>query len=113
MALTMTKDLSKFLLDYYVRRVLIFVILYSSRTPGSRQPSPAEEALTRPTTLLDPATHAYHQQHLQHNMFNASMEQQHHNNQLNSYHPLMNHQLQAPHMNGVGGMQLPQVIRYN
>lgn len=42
-------------------------------------------------------------------MFNAGMEQ-HHNNQLNSYHPLMNHQMQAPHMNGVGGMQVQQVL---
>lgn len=93
---------------FYVPNVL--PLCFYSRTPGSRQPSPAEEALTltRPTTLLA-ATHAYHQQHLQHNMFNASMEQ-HHNNQLNSYHPLMNHQMQAPHMNGVGGMQVQQVI---
>ena len=38
------------------------------------------------------------------------MEQHHHNNQINSYHPqLMNPQMQNPHMNGVGGMQVQQV----
>ncbi|KAJ6636061.1 Maternal protein pumilio [Pseudolycoriella hygida] len=79
-----------------------------NRTPGSRQPSPAEESLNRSATLLDPATqHSFHQhQHLQH-MLNASMD--HHNNQLNShsYHPqMMNHQMQGPVMNG--GMQVAQ-----
>lgn len=84
-----------------------------SRTPGSRQPSPAEESLSRSATLLDPATqHSYHQhqhqhQHLQH-MLNAGME--HHNNHSHSYHPqIMNHQMQGPVMNGVGGMQVTQV----
>lgn len=81
----------------------------NSRTPGSRQPSPAEES--RSATLLDPATqHSFHQhQHLQH-ILNAGMD--HHNSQLNShsYHPqMMNHQMQGPVMNGVGNMQVAQV----
>ncbi|XP_037036673.1 maternal protein pumilio isoform X3 [Bradysia coprophila] len=81
-----------------------------NRTPGSRQPSPAEESLNRSATLLDPATqHSFHHhQHLQH-MLNAGMD--HHNNQLNShsYHPqMMNHQMQGPVMNGVGGMPVAQ-----
>lgn len=82
---------------------------FYSRTPGSRQPSPAEEALTRPTTLMDPTTQAYHQQHLQHMLNQANMD--HHGGQLNSYHPqMMNHQMQGPVMNGVGGMQVAQVF---
>lgn len=86
-------------------------LFINSRTPGSRQPSPAEESLNRSATLLDPATqHSFHQhQHLQH-MLNAGMD--HHNGQLNShsYHPqMMNHQMQGPVMNGVGGMQVAQV----
>lgn len=43
-------------------------------------------------------------------MLNAGMD--HHNSQLNShsYHPqMMNHQMQGPVMNGVGGMQVAQV----
>lgn len=39
------------------------------------------------------------------------MDHHTHASQLNSYHPqLMNHQIQGPVMNGVGGLQVPQVI---
>ncbi|XP_030374161.1 maternal protein pumilio-like [Scaptodrosophila lebanonensis] len=89
-----------------------------NRTPGSRQPSPAEETLPRPPTLLDPSQH-------------GSFPQMPHFNQM-----LMDHaqsmggglggvgvggggngnyphqqmaqmsQLQPPMMNGVGGMPM-------
>lgn len=35
-----------------------FSTSHYSRTPGSRQPSPAEETLPRPPTLLDPSQHS-------------------------------------------------------
>lgn len=86
----------------------LFISIHKcSRTPGSRQPSPAEEAVTRPQTLLDP--NAFHHQQFQH-MLNASMEHHTHAGQLNSFHPpLMNHQMQGAVMNGVNGLQVPQV----
>lgn len=60
---------------------------------------------------MDPASHSYHQQHLQH-MLNAAAAaaaaaaaggmEQHHPGQLNSYHPqIMNHQMQGPVINGM------------
>lgn len=97
-----------FLVNFFHKTNAFFVLEWNySRTPGSRQPSPAEEAVTRPQTLLDP--NAFHQQHFQH-MLNASMDHHNHGGQLNSFHPpLMNHQMQGQVMNGVGGLQVPQV----
>lgn len=93
-----------------IYKTIFIYFSQNSRTPGSRQPSPAEESLNRSATLFDPATqHSFHQHHMQH-MLSAGMD--HHNNQLNShsYHPQMiNHQMQGPVMNGVGGMQVAQV----
>lgn len=85
-------------------------LFYHSRTPGSRQPSPAEESVQRPQTLLDP--NAFHQQHFQH-MLNAGMDHHQHAGQLNSYHPpIMNHQMPGTVMNGVGGLQVQvRIIR--
>ncbi|XP_055695961.1 maternal protein pumilio isoform X3 [Lutzomyia longipalpis] len=89
-----------------------------NRTPGSRQPSPAEEALTRPSGLLDPTGQvgsAYPQLPLQH-MLGASDPQG--VGQLNSYHhaaqlAAMN-QMQGPVMNGVSGMhQVAQNFQQN
>lgn len=83
---------------FFYFHFFIFVDHRYSRTPGSRQPSPADEAITRPQTLLDPAT-SYHQQQFQH-MLNSNMDL--------PYHPtMMNHQMQGPVMNG--GLQVPQV----
>lgn len=88
---------------FFERNLLIFYFIFclvNSRTPGSRQPSPADEAITRPQTLLDPATASYHQQQFQH-MLSSNMDL--------PYHPtMMNHQMQGPVMNG--GLQVPQVI---
>lgn len=84
--------------------------LFLSRTPGSRQPSPAEEPMPRAGNLLDAHAHAF-----QHHTFNHmlgsndvqsaalgySHPHQHHMNQMS--------QLQGHVMNGVGGMQMQQV----
>jgi len=68
-----------------------------NRTPGSRQPSPADETTGRPQTLLDPTTNNFHQQHFQ-QMLNTNMDL--------SYHPpQLHHQMQGPVMNG---LQVPQ-----
>lgn len=74
------------------------LFIYKSRTPGSRQPSPADETIARPQNLLDPTTNNFHQQHFQH-MLGANMDL--------PYHPSLHHQMQGPVMNG--GLQLPQV----
>lgn len=92
---------------------LIITRFYYSRTPGSRQPSPAEESLSRPPTLLDPQSHvgSVFPQHPLHHMLGSSMDQQGSAPQLNSYHhqlPPMN-QLQPQVLNGVGGIQVAQV----
>ena len=95
-----------------------------SRTPGSRQPSPAEENLPRPPTLLDPSQHTGFPPHAFNHMLGAAGMDHPGNNsgtggpgapgqQMNStfaHHqmPQMN-QLQPPVMNGVGGMQMAQV----
>lgn len=93
-------------LNVFIFNIFSFYFHYS-RTPGSRQPSPAEEAVSRPQTLLDP--NAFHQQHFQH-MLNASMDHHTHAGQMNSYHPqMMNHQMPGTVMNGVGGLQVQQV----
>lgn len=98
-----------FSVSYKKKSFSFFIIHKRSRTPGSRQPSPAEEAVTRPQTLLDP--NAFHHQQFQH-MLNASMEHHTHAGQLNSFHPpLMNHQMQGAVMNGVNGLQVPQVSK--
>lgn len=71
---------------------------FYSRTPGSRQPSPADETIARPQTLLDPITNNFHQHHFQ-QMLNTNMDL--------SYHlPQLHHQIQGPVMNG---LQVPQV----
>lgn len=83
-----------------------------SRTPGSRQPSPAEETLPRPPTLLDPTQHSGFPTHPFNHMLN-SMDHQGGGpgTQMNSYppHQMQMGQLQPPVMNGVGGMQMAQV----
>ncbi|XP_055847919.1 maternal protein pumilio isoform X4 [Episyrphus balteatus] len=83
---------------------------YYSRTPGSRQPSPAEESLPRPPTLLDPSQHGF-PPHPLHHMLGSMDHQQGPGPQMNSYPhhqmPPMN-QLQPPVMNGVGGIQMAQ-----
>ncbi|XP_055310309.1 maternal protein pumilio-like isoform X2 [Sitodiplosis mosellana] len=71
-----------------------------NRTPGSRQPSPADETISRnPQMLLDPTTNNFHQQHFQH-MLNTNT------NMDMPYHPPLHHQMQGPVMNG--GLQVPQ-----
>lgn len=75
--------------------------LFCSRTPGSRQPSPADETITRPQSLLDPSTNLFHQQQFQH-ILSSNMD-------LSFHPPMMNHQMQGAVMNGVGGLQIPQV----
>lgn len=90
-----------------------FAYVYS-RTPGSRQPSPAEESLARGGPPFDATAHVgsgFPQHHLQH-MLGSSMDHQGPTTQLNSYHPQLPpmNQLQPPVMNGVGGMQVAQVI---
>uniref|UniRef100_U5EQG3 Putative pumilio n=1 Tax=Corethrella appendiculata TaxID=1370023 RepID=U5EQG3_9DIPT len=105
-----------------------------NRTPGSRQPSPAEEQLPRSTNLLDAQTHpAFHPQHLQHMFANSaaaaaaavSANDVAAANQLNSYHPQMLNQMnqlntmnmnqmnQIPGhvMNGVSGGGIPQITQ--
>ncbi|CAD6992064.1 unnamed protein product [Ceratitis capitata] len=81
------------------------------RTPGSRQPSPAEETLPRPPTLLDPTQHSGFPTHPFNHMLN-SMDHQGGGpgTQMNSYppHQMQMGQLQPPVMNGVGGMQMAQ-----
>lgn len=86
-----------------------FLFVIYSRTPGSRQPSPADETLTRPQTLLDP--NGYQPQHFPQHMMNTSLDQHHHVAAGQQYHPqaILNHQIQAPVMNGVGSLQVPQV----
>lgn len=75
--------------------------VFFSRTPGSRQPSPADETISRPQQmLLDPTTNNFHQQHFQH-MLNTNT------NMDMPYHPPLHHQMQGPVMNG--GLQVPQV----
>lgn len=79
-----------------------------SRTPGSRQPSPAEEAITRPNNLLDgqPPVGSFQQHPLQH-----MLGGDHQGNHLGSYHPQMQmNQMQGPVMNGVGGMHQNQMM---
>lgn len=89
---------------------------FFSRTPGSRQPSPADETLTRPQTLLDP--NAFHQQHFQH-MMNTNMDQHHHAAAAaaaaagQQYHPQIMNQMQAPVMNGVNSLQVQQVREFD
>ncbi|XP_061387987.1 maternal protein pumilio-like, partial [Musca vetustissima] len=97
-----------------------------NRTPGSRQPSPAEETLPRPPTLLDPSQHPAFPPHAFNHMLGAAGMDHPGNSsantgaggpggqgqQMNSsfpHHqmPQMN-QLQPPVMNGVGGMQMAQ-----
>ena len=101
--------------------------IHFSRTPGSRQPSPAEEHLPRQNNLLDQSVNvnnSFQHQHFQH-MLNAEHQQQMNNlnsmnsmnnmgninnmNNMNSYHPhhQMSHQMQNHVMNG--GLSVPQV----
>lgn len=85
---------------YNLNDFCFFSCFICSRTPGSRQPSPADETISRPQMLLDPTTNNFHQQHFQH-MLNQST------NMDMPYHPPLHHQMQGPVMNG--GLQVPQV----
>lgn len=91
-----------------------------SRTPGSRQPSPAEENLQRQPHHMDPNVHVgggFPQHHQLHHILGIDPTHQ----TINSMQPHLNsctmhqmppqmNQLQPPLMNGVGGIhQVPQV----
>uniref|UniRef100_A0A1B0A8Q2 Uncharacterized protein n=1 Tax=Glossina pallidipes TaxID=7398 RepID=A0A1B0A8Q2_GLOPL len=111
------------------RKIALKSNLSEDRTPGSRQPSPAEESLPRPPTLLDPTQHGVFPPHHPFNHMlgggggGGSSGMDHSGsvpgsngpgapgNQMNSgfphQMPQMN-QLQPPVMNGVGGMQMAQ-----
>uniref|UniRef100_A0A1A9VN97 Uncharacterized protein n=1 Tax=Glossina austeni TaxID=7395 RepID=A0A1A9VN97_GLOAU len=115
--------------DLLSSAVLAFLGQICNRTPGSRQPSPAEESLPRPPTLLDPTQHGVFPPHHPFNHMlgggggGGSSGMDHTGsvpgsngpgapgNQMNSgfphQMPQMN-QLQPPVMNGVGGMQMAQ-----
>lgn len=100
----------KFSFIYYY--YYLFILFFCSRTPGSRQPSPAEETLPRPPTLLDPTQHGGFPTHPFNHMLNSMDHQGGQGTQMNSYppHQMQMGQLHPPVMNGVGGMQMAQVL---
>lgn len=99
-------------LHYFFVLKFLFLFFFS-RTPGSRQPSPAEEQILRPSNLLDGQAQvgsAFQQQHHLHHMLGSAADHQAHH--MSSYHALQMSQLQNQHLNGVSGMHHAQVCLF-
>lgn len=99
---------SKTFHDFPGKLIQIFQFKHFSRTPGSRQPSPAEEHLQRQPNLLEagPIGSSYHHQ-MGHILNPAADHQQQMNSYHHPHHPLNHLVNQQSVMNG--GMPVPQV----
>lgn len=66
----------------------MFINVFHSRTPGSRQPSPAEEHLARNSFGLEQGINVGSFQPMMQHMLNNNEQQQHHQiNASSSFHP--------------------------